>query len=86
MHVSALSTVSNKVSLRNSLKATQRQLPRGANWVIAIASTDGTKAVNVVVHVSLREIRSLFEEHIGDYATTDYVEADAANAVGLPAG
>jgi hypothetical protein len=86
MHVMAISSVPNSASFWNSLKAAHGQLPRGANWVIAIASTDGTKAVNVVVHESLGEIRSIFEEHIGDDATTDYVEADAANAVGLPAG
>ena len=86
MHVMAISSVPNSASFWNSLKAAHGQLPRRANWVIAIARTDGTKAVNVVVHESLGEIRSLSEEHIGDYATTDYVEADAANAVGLPAG
>jgi hypothetical protein len=86
MHVMAISSVPNIASFRNSLKAAHGQLPRGANWVIAIASIDGTKAVNVVVHESIGGIPSLFEEHIGDYATTDYLEADAANAVGLPAG
>ncbi len=84
MHLMALSTVSDRDAFWNSLKAADGQLPAGANWVLAIASTDGSKAVNVVVHELLEEIRSFLEGHIGDCATTDYVEADAANAVGLP--
>ena len=73
----AISTVSDSDPFWNALKVAYGQLPRGANWVLAIASTDGTKAVNVVVHELLEAVRSFFEEHITDYATTDYVEADA---------
>jgi hypothetical protein len=29
-------------------------------------------------------VREFFEAHTGAYATTEYFEADAANAVGLP--
>ena len=49
-----------------------------------MASTDGTKGVNVLVHDSVQSVRDLFASHAGDYATTECFEADAANAVGLP--
>jgi hypothetical protein len=84
MHVVAISTVSDSDLFWNALKLAYGQLPAGANRVLAIASTDGTGAINVVVHGSPEEVRSFFEEHIGGYAATDYVEADAANAIGLP--
>lgn len=63
MHVMAISTVSDSDPFWNSLNGAYGQLPRSANWVLAIASTDGTKVVNVVVHELLDEIRSFFEEH-----------------------
>jgi hypothetical protein len=35
-------------------------------------------------HASVDGVREFFESHAGAYATTQYFEADAANAVGLP--
>ncbi len=49
-----------------------------------MATADRTKAVNVIVHESVEGARSFFEEHAGPFAVTEYFEADAANAVGLP--
>jgi hypothetical protein len=83
MHVMAVSTVSDQTGYWNSLKKAHGRLPKGATWSLAIASTDGTKAVNVIVHDSVDGVRGFFEEHAGAYATTEYFEADAANAVGL---
>jgi hypothetical protein len=48
-----------------------------------VASIDGTKAVNVIVADSIDTVRGVFEEHAGTFGTTEYLEADAANAVGL---
>ena len=84
MHVLAVSTVSDDGKFWNALKRAHARLPRGAEWKLAVASTDGTKAVNVVVHDSIDGVRDFFETHAGAYATTEYFEADAANAVGLP--
>ena len=44
---------------------------------------DGTRAVNVIAHDSVEAVRDFFEKQVGAYATTEYHEADAANAVGL---
>jgi hypothetical protein len=40
--------------------------------------------VNIITHDSVDGVRDFFETHAGAYATTEYFEADAANAVGLP--
>jgi hypothetical protein len=48
-----------------------------------VASTDGTRAVNVLTGDSVESVRALFEAHAGRYGTTECLEADAANAVGL---
>ncbi len=84
MHVLAVSTISDNDKFWGSLKKAYGQLPQGAKWTLAVASTDGTKAVNVIIHDSIDSVRSFFEEHAGAFGTTKYFEADAANAVGLP--
>jgi hypothetical protein len=84
MHVLAVSTVSDSDRFWGSLKRAYSRLPEGAEWTLAVGSIDGTKAVNVIVHDSIDSIESFFEEHAGPFGTTEYFEADAANAVGLP--
>ncbi len=84
MHVMAISTISDDRAFWGALKKAHRALPTGARWTVAVASTDGTRAVNIIVHDSVDGVRSFLEGHAGRFATTEYVEADAANAVGLP--
>lgn len=84
VHVMAVSTISDHDGFWDSIKQAYGRLPEGARWTVAVASADGTRAVNVIVHDSVDGVRSFFEEHAGRHATTDYFEADAANAVGLP--
>jgi hypothetical protein len=84
MHVMALSTVSDEKSFWNAMKKAHGRLPAGARWTVAVASADGTRAVNVIVHDSIDEIRGFVEGWGGPYAVTEYFEADAVNAVGLP--
>ena len=84
MHVMAVSTISDKDKFWGSLQKAYGQLPRGASWTLAVGSTDGTKAVNVIVHDSIDSVKSFFEEHAGPFGTTEYFEADEASAVGLP--
>ena len=83
MHVLIVSTVSDHGRFWSGLKKAHSRLPGGARWTLAVASTDGAKAVNVIAHESVDAVRRLVEEHAGAYATTEYSEADAANAVGL---
>lgn len=84
MHVVAVSEVVNGDRFWNELKKAHARLPRGAAWKMAVASTDGSRAVNVISHDSVDGVREFFEAHAGAHATTEYFEADAANAVGLP--
>jgi hypothetical protein len=84
MQVMAVSTVSDRDRYWASLKKAHSRLPRGARWTLAVASADGTRAVNVIVHDSVEDVLTFFEEYAGPFATTDYFETDAANAVGLP--
>ena len=84
MHVMAVSTISNNDRFWGSLKKAHGKLPKGAKWILAVASTDGTKAVNIIVHDSIGSVKHFFEEYGGPFSTTEYFEADAANAVGLP--
>ena len=84
MHVMAISTVSDEQSFWNAMKKAYGRLPAGARWTVAVASADGTRAVNVIVHKSIDEIRGFVEEWAGPFAATEYFEADAENAVGLP--
>jgi hypothetical protein len=80
----AVSTVADSNGFWDSLKKAYGRLPQGARWTLAVASTDGTRAVNVIIHDSIDDVRNFLEDHTGAFATTDYFEADAANAVGLP--
>jgi hypothetical protein len=84
MHVMAVSAVSDNEGFWGSLRRAYGRLPKDAKWTLAVASADGTKAVNVIVHDSVDGVRSFFEEYAGPFAATEYFEADAANAVGLP--
>jgi hypothetical protein len=79
-----VSTVSDNAMFWGGLKKAHARLPKGAKWVLAVASKDGAKAVNVISHDSVDSVRDFFESHASAYATTEYFEADAANAVGLP--
>ena len=80
----AVSTVSDDGRFWSDLKKAHAALPRGARWTVAVASKDGAKAVNIITDDSVDGVRDFFETHAGAYATTEYFEADAANAVGLP--
>ena len=84
MHVMAVSTISDNDKFWGALKKAYGQLPKGARWTLAVASTDGTRAVNVIVHDSIGSVKSFFEKYAGPFGMTEYFEADAANAVGLP--
>ena len=83
MHVMGIATITDQDGYWNALKQAYGRLPRGARWTLAVASTDGTRAVNVIVHDSVDSVRGFLEEYAAPFATTEYVEADAANAVGL---
>lgn len=83
MYVMAVSAVSDRDGFWGGLKKAHGRLPKGARWTLAVASTDGTRAVNVLAHDSVDAVRAFFEEQAGSFATTEYFEADAANAVGL---
>ncbi|MFF4418291.1 serine hydrolase [Streptosporangium sp. NPDC001559] len=85
VHVMTVSTIFDSEGFWNSLKKAYGLLPKGAGWTLAVASADGDRAVNVIVHDSVDGVRSFLEEHVGPFATTEYFEADASNAVGLPA-
>src|SRR3954447_5256412 len=84
MHIMAVSTISDNDKFWGSLKKAYNRLPKGAKWVLAVGSNDGTKAVNIIVHDSVNSVKNFFEEQSGPFGTTEYFEADAANAVGLP--
>ncbi|SDI08227.1 hypothetical protein SAMN05421505_13324 [Sinosporangium album] len=84
MYVMAVSTVSDQDKFWSALKKAYVQLPQGATWKVAVASKDGAKSVNIITHDSIDGVRDFFETHAGAYATTEYFEADALNAVGLP--
>lgn len=83
MYVMAVSTVADNAGFWDGLKKAHAELPRGTEWKLAVASKDGTKAVNVVVHDSVAGVRAFFEAHTAAHASTEYFEADATNAVGL---
>lgn len=83
MHVMAVSTISNEGKFWGCLKKAHSTLPKGSKWTLAVASKDGAKAVNIITHDSIEGVRDFFEAHVAAYATTEYFEADAANAVGL---
>ena len=83
-HVMAVSTLNDEAEFWDGLKQAHAKLPKGARWKLAVASKDGTRAVNVIVGDSVASVRDFFESHVGDSAVTEYFEADAANALGLP--
>lgn len=83
MHVMAISTVSDDREFWSGLKRAHAALPRGAEWTLAVASKDGARAVNIIAHDSVETVREFFEAHAGAHASTEYFEADVANAVGL---
>ncbi|WP_211240971.1 hypothetical protein [Hamadaea tsunoensis] len=80
----AVSAVSDEAKFWDALKKAHSRLPKGAQWKLAVASKDGAKAVNLLTHDSIDGVRDFIETYAGGYATTEYFEADAANAVGLP--
>lgn len=84
MYVMVVSTVSDDGKFWSGLKKAHAKLPKGAAWKLAVASQDGAKAVNIITHDSIDAVRDFFEAYAGAYATTEFFEADAANAVGLP--
>ena len=57
MHVLAISTVSDSDRFWAGLKKAYGRLPVGATWVLALASSDGTRAVNVIRHDSIGAVR-----------------------------
>lgn len=83
MHVMAVSSVTDEKGFWGALKKAHGRLPKQARWAFAVASTDGNRAVNIIVHDSVEGVRDWFEECAGSFATTEFTEADAANAVGL---
>lgn len=83
MHVLVISTISDERRFWDALKKAHGRLPKETRWALAVASTDGGTAVNVLVHESVDAVRNFLEPAIGDAATTRYLEADAGNAVGL---
>ncbi|MFE7130317.1 hypothetical protein ACFVIM_05625 [Streptomyces sp. NPDC057638] len=84
MYVMAVSTVVDQDGFWNGLKKAHARLPGTADWKMAVASTDGARAVNIITHHSVDAVREFFETHAGAYASTEFFEADAPNAVGLP--
>jgi hypothetical protein len=84
MHVMVISTIADADAFWGALKKAHGRLPKGARWTLAVASSDGTKAVNVLVHDSVDAVRNFFDDYAAPSAKTEYFEADAANAVGLP--
>src|ERR1700690_2889433 len=53
MYVMMISTISDNEQFWGALKKAYGQLPTGAEWTLAVGSTDGTKAVNGIVHNSI---------------------------------
>lgn len=84
VYVMVVSTVSDDGKFWSGLKKAHAKLPKGATWKLAVASKDGAKAVNIISHESIDAVRDFFETYAGPYAATEYCEADAVNAVGLP--
>jgi hypothetical protein len=84
MHVVAISTISDRDRFWGSLKRAYDHLPEDTRWTLAVGSNDGIRAVNVFVHDSVEGVRRFFEAYAGSFGSTEYFEADASNAVGLP--
>jgi hypothetical protein len=84
MHVMAIHTISAADQFWAACKRGHAHLPAGTRWTLAVASTDGTRGINLLVGAPLERVKAFFEPLVGPYSTTEYFEADAANAVGLP--
>ena len=84
MHVMAIHTIADADQFWAACKRGHAQLPAGTRWTLAVASTDGRRGINLLVGAPLDRVRAFFEPLVGPYSTTEYFEADAANAVGLP--
>src|SRR5271169_6322708 len=67
MYVMIVSTISDKDKFWGSLKKAYSHLPSGASWAMAVGSTDGTRAVNIIVHDSIDSVKSFFEEYAGPF-------------------
>jgi hypothetical protein len=84
MHVIAIHTISDADQFWSACKRGYAQLPPGIRWTLAVASTDGARGINLIVGTSLERVKEFLEPLLGSYSTTEYFEADAQNAVGLP--
>src|SRR5262245_45562494 len=84
MHIIAVHTIVDADKFWSACKRGHAQLPTGTRWALAVASSDGTRGINLLVGASLERVREFFEPLVGPYSTTEYFEADAENAVGLP--
>lgn len=85
-HVLAVSAVTDNTGFWNALKKAHGRLPAGAKWTFAVASTDGGTAVNIIAldaADAVARVSAFLEEYTAPHAATTYLEADAANAVGL---
>lgn len=82
-HVLAVSVITDDTEFWNGLKRAHAKLPKGGKWKLAVASTDGTRAVNIITGDSVAAVQAFFEAHTGTSAVTEFFAADAANAVGL---
>lgn len=83
MYVLAISEVTDTDGFWNALKRAHGRLPQGSAWTLAVASTDGSTAVNVIKGEGLEQVLGWFDEYTAAFASTRITEADAANAVGL---
>jgi hypothetical protein len=80
----AIHTISDADRFWSACKRGHAQLPAGMRWTLAVASTDGTRGINLLVGAPLERVKAFFEPLVGQYSTTEYFQADAENAVGLP--
>jgi hypothetical protein len=80
----AIHTISDADRFWSACKRGHAHLPAGTRWTLAVASADGTRGINLLVGASLEHVKEFFEPLVGQYSTTEYFEADAENAVGLP--
>ena len=84
MHVIAVHAISDADQFWSACKRGYAQLPAGTRWTLAVASVDGTRAINLLVGAPVERVKEFFEPLVSQFCTTEYFEADATNAVGLP--
>jgi hypothetical protein len=84
MHIIAIHTIADADQFWSACKRGYAQLPAGTRWTLAVASTDGTRGINLLVGAPLERVKEFFEPLVGRYSTAEYFEVDTANAVGLP--